>query len=152
MLGNSREAIVEQRSDEVYNRFPGEEHRRIGGPQRMWRHTEVWEKSPADEEGKKSAPLHSFGFLLHSGSNSNLSHSTPASQRKNFASLSHSSPLLSRSLLCRGNKSSLCALSLFPSLPLTLADNAAWSCQLGGVVDSTAVSAEKRIKREHYVP
>jgi len=31
MLGNSREAFVEQRSDEVYNRFPGEGHTRIGG-------------------------------------------------------------------------------------------------------------------------
>ncbi len=45
-----------------------------------------------------------------------------------------------------------CALSLSLSFPLTLADNAAWSCQLGGIVDSMAVSAEKRITREHYVP
>ncbi|KAK9979042.1 hypothetical protein ABG768_012489 [Culter alburnus] len=64
MLGNSRKAFVEQRSDEVYNRFPGEGHRRIGCTQRMWRSREVWEKSPADEEGEKSAPLHSVGFLL----------------------------------------------------------------------------------------
>jgi len=115
----------------------------------MWRSREVWEKYPVDEGGKKKISTSSFIWIpLSLGSNSNLSHSTPETQRKNLASLSHSSPLLSRSLLCRGNKSSLCSLSL----ALTLVDNAALSCQLTGVVDSMAVSAEKRIIQEHHVP
>lgn len=60
MLGNSREAFVEQRSDEVYNRFPGEGHRRIGG----CGEAEKFGKSLLQMREKKKN--NSFGFLFHS--------------------------------------------------------------------------------------